>query len=72
MALVVTKFGGTSVGSPDRIRAVALRLISRKQAGDDVVAVVSAMGHVTDELVDLARQITPEPPDREMDMLLST
>jgi len=72
MALVVTKFGGTSVGSPDRIRAVALRLISRKRAGDDVVAVVSAMGHVTDELVDLARQITPEPPDREMDMLLST
>jgi aspartate kinase len=72
MALVVTKFGGTSVGSPDRIRAVARRLIARKQAGDSVVAVVSAMGHVTDELVDLARQITSEPPDREMDMLLST
>jgi aspartate kinase len=72
MALVVTKFGGTSVGSPDRIRAVAQRLIARKRAGDDVVAVVSAMGHVTDELVELARQITPEPPDREMDMLLST
>ena len=72
MALVVTKFGGTSVGSPDRIRAVARRLVARKQAGDDVVAVVSAMGHVTDELVDLARQITTEPPDREMDMLLST
>lgn len=72
MALVVTKFGGTSVGSPDRIRAVAQRLIERKQAGDDVVAVVSAMGHVTDELVDLARQITAEPADREMDMLLST
>ena len=72
MALVVTKFGGTSVGSPDRIRAVARRLIARKQSGDDVVAVVSAMGHVTDELVELARQITPEPPDREMDMLLST
>ena len=72
MALVVTKFGGTSVGSPDRIRAVARRLVARKRAGDDVVAVVSAMGHVTDELVDLARQITPEPCDREMDMLLST
>ena len=70
MALIVTKFGGTSVGSPDRIRAVAHRLIARKRAGDDVVAVVSAMGHVTDELVDLARQITSEPPDREMDMLL--
>jgi len=72
MALVVTKFGGTSVGSPERIRAVARRLIRRKQEGDSVVAVVSAMGHVTDELVDLAKQITDEPADREMDMLLST
>ena len=72
MALVVTKFGGTSVGSTDRIRAVADRLIARKLAGDDVVAVVSAMGHVTDELVELARDICDEPPEREMDMLLST
>ncbi len=72
MALVVTKFGGTSVGTTDRIKAVADRLIARKRAGDDVVAVVSAMGHVTDELVELARQINTAPPDREMDMLLST
>ncbi len=72
MALVVTKFGGTSVGSTERIRAVAQRLVARKRAGDDVVAVVSSMGHVTDELVELARDITPEPPEREMDMLLST
>jgi len=72
MAIVVTKFGGTSVGSPERIRAVARRLIARAQAGDKVVAVVSAMGHVTDELVELAKQITAEPDDREMDMLLST
>lgn len=72
MAVVVTKFGGTSVGTPDRIRAVAKRLAQRKRAGDDVVAVVSAMGHVTDELVALAREVCPEPPDREMDMLLST
>ena len=72
MAVVVTKFGGTSVGSTDRIRAVARRLVARKQAGDSVVAVVSAMGKVTDELVELARAITDEPPDREMDMLLST
>jgi len=72
MALVVTKFGGTSVGSTERIRAVADRLIARRQAGDTVVAVVSAMGHVTDELVSLAREICAEPPDREMDMLLST
>jgi len=72
MALVVTKFGGTSVGNTERIRAVADRLIARKKAGDSVVAVVSAMGHVTDELVSLAREICPNPPDREMDMLLST
>ncbi len=72
MAVVVTKFGGTSVGSTDRIRAVAQRLVARKSAGDSVVAVVSAMGHVTDELVELARQLCDEPPEREMDMLLST
>ena len=72
MPLVVTKFGGTSVGSPERIRAVADRLVARKRAGDDVVAVVSAMASVTDELVELAERICPEPPDREMDMLLST
>jgi aspartate kinase len=72
MAVVVTKFGGTSVGSTDRIRAVAQRLIARKQAGDSVVAVVSAMGHVTDELVELAAQLCEDPPEREMDMLLST
>ncbi|PKQ10303.1 MAG: aspartate kinase [Actinobacteria bacterium HGW-Actinobacteria-9] len=72
MALVVAKFGGTSVGTTERIKAVADRLIARKQAGDDVVAVVSAMGHVTDELVELARQLCPVPPEREMDMLLST
>lgn len=72
MALVVTKFGGTSVGSTERIRAVASRLVERKRAGDDVVAVVSAMGHVTDELVELARQLCVDPPEREMDMLLST
>lgn len=72
MALVVTKFGGTSVGSPERIKAVAQRLVARKESGDDVVAVVSAMGQMTDELVALAREVNAEPPDREMDMLLST
>ncbi|HZL04341.1 MAG TPA: aspartate kinase, partial [Coriobacteriia bacterium] len=54
MALVVQKYGGTSVGTTERIRAVARRLVDRRQADDDVVAVVSAMGHVTDELVALA------------------
>lgn len=72
MALVVTKFGGTSVGDAERILGVARRLVARKHSGDQVVAVVSAMGDVTDELVELAARISPEPPEREMDMLLAT
>ncbi len=72
MALVVSKFGGTSVGNTDRIRSVARRLVDRKIAGDRVVAVVSAMGDVTDDLVRLAEDISSEPPEREMDMLLAT
>ncbi len=70
--LAVMKFGGTSVGSVDRLMTVAHRLIARKESGDSVVAVVSAMGDVTDELTELASQITSDPPDREMDMLLAT
>ena len=72
MALVVTKFGGTSVGTSERILNVARRLIARQEAGDRVVAVVSAMGDVTDELLALAEQISDAPPEREMDMLLAT
>jgi len=72
MALLVAKFGGTSVASPERIQMVAKRLISIKQAGDDVVAVVSAMGKTTDELVGLAAALSKNPPAREMDRLLST
>jgi aspartate kinase len=72
MALVVTKFGGTSVGSTERIMNVARRLVARKEAGDHVVAVVSAMGDVTDELVAKANDICKEPSEREMDMLLAT
>jgi aspartate kinase len=72
MALVVTKFGGTSVGSTERIMSVAQRLIERQQQGDGVVAVVSAMGGVTDDLVALAEGISECPPEREMDMLLAT
>ena len=72
MALIVAKFGGTSVASPERIQMVAKRLIAIRQAGDDVVAVVSAMGKTTDELVGLARAISKNPPKREMDRLLST
>jgi aspartate kinase len=72
MALVVQKYGGSSVGTTDRIMAVARRLISAKERGDRVVAVVSAMGDVTDELLAKALAISAEPPEREMDMLLAT
>lgn len=72
MSLIVAKFGGTSVASPERIQMVAKRLIARRQAGHDVVAVVSAMGKTTDELVGLARALNDNPPAREMDRLLST
>ena len=72
MALIVAKFGGTSVASPERIQMVAKRLISIKQQGTDVVAVVSAMGKTTDELVGLAAALSKNPPAREMDRLLST
>ncbi len=72
MALIVQKYGGTSVGSAERIKAVASRVLTAKQAGHKVVAVVSAMGDTTDDLISLARQITNEPDEREMDLLLST
>jgi aspartate kinase len=72
VALIVQKYGGTSVASAERIRAVAERVARRKAAGDDVVAVVSAMGDTTDDLLKLARQISPHPDERELDMLLST
>ena len=72
MPLIVCKFGGTSVASPERIQMVAKRLIARKQAGNRVVAVVSAMGKTTDELVGLAAALNENPPAREMDRLLST
>jgi aspartate kinase len=72
MALVVQKFGGTSVADPQKILAAAKKAIARQQAGHQVVVVVSAMGHQTDVLVDLAKQISDRPSAREMDMLLST
>ena len=72
MALVVQKFGGTSVADAAKITAAARKAIARHEAGDRVVVVVSAMGHQTDVLVDLAKQISERPSAREMDMLLST
>lgn len=70
--LVVQKYGGTSVADADRIRHVAGRVIKRVRAGDQVVVVVSAMGNATDDLLDLALQVAPDPDARELDMLLST
>ncbi len=71
MALVVQKYGGSSVSDAERIRRVAERIVETKKAGNDVVVVVSAMGDTTDELLDLAKQVAPAPPAREMDMLLT-
>ncbi len=72
MRLVVQKFGGTSVANAERIMAAARRAIRAKQAGNQVIVVVSARGDTTDELIELAREISEQPPAREMDMLLST
>lgn len=72
MALIVQKFGGTSVGSVERIKAVAQRVFKAAKAGNSLVVVVSAMGKTTDGLVQLAREISAQPCQREMDMLLST
>ena len=71
VALVVQKYGGSSVADAERIRRVAERIVETKKQGNDVVVVVSAMGDTTDELLDLARQVCPAPPPRELDMLLT-
>ena len=70
--LIVQKYGGSSVANIERIKNVARRLVSYKKKGYDLVAVVSALGDTTDELIELASRISKEPPEREMDMLLST
>lgn len=72
MGLIVQKFGGTSVGSVEKIQNAANRAIAEKQKGHQVVVVVSAMGKSTDELVSLAKAISDQPSKREMDMLLAT
>ncbi len=74
MALIVQKYGGTSVGNPERIRNCARRILETQRAGNQVVAVVSAMSGVTDNLIKLAKEVSPErePIEREMDVLLST
>ena len=72
MSLIVQKYGGTSVGNPERIKNVARRVAEYKQQGHQLVVVVSAMSGVTDGLIKLAKEITPLPSEREMDMLLAT
>jgi aspartate kinase len=69
---VVMKFGGTSVADPEKIRAVAQRIATAREGGSRVVAVLSAMGQTTDELVALAHRVSPRPKPRELDMLIST
>src|SRR5208283_2639052 len=72
MALIVQKYGGTSVGNTDRIKNVARRVAEYRNRGDKVVVVVSAMSGVTDNLIKLAKEIMPLPSEREMDVLLAT
>lgn len=72
MSIVVQKYGGSSVSSPDKIREVANHIVKTKSMGDDVVVVVSAMGDTTDDLLSLAKKVSSNPPKREMDMLLSS
>lgn len=70
--LIVQKYGGTSVGDIERIKNVAKRIVETKRAGNDVVAVVSAMAGETDRLINLAYKLTPDPDLRELDVLIST
>jgi aspartate kinase len=71
VSLIVQKYGGSSVADADGIKRVAQRIVATRKAGHDVVVVVSAMGDTTDELMDLANEVSPLPPGRELDMLLT-
>ncbi len=72
MSLIVQKYGGSSVANAEKIMRVAQRVVRTKKAGNQVVVVVSAMGDMTDDLIDLSKQINADPEEREMDMLLAT
>ena len=72
MSLIVMKFGGSSVGTTERMQRVASRILERQREGNDIVVVVSAMGDTTDDLIDQSKELNPNPPAREMDMLLTT
>ena len=69
--MIVQKFGGSSVANAEKLQRVAERIVAAAQAANRVVVVVSAMGDTTDELIKLAESISPQPPEREMDMLVS-
>jgi len=70
--IIVQKYGGTSVATPEKIKGVAEKVVSTKRDNNEVVVVVSAMGKTTDNLIDLAHKIDSNPPERELDLLLST
>jgi len=72
VALIVQKYGGSSVATPGRIKKVADRIIKTKREGHRLVVVVSAMGDTTDKLIELMKRVNPDPPKRELDLLLST
>lgn len=72
MALIVQKYGGSSLATAEKIKRVAEKVVAEKRKGNKIIVVVSAMGKTTDNLINLANEITPEPPEKEMDMLLST
>jgi len=72
VALIVQKYGGTSVSTPERIKNVAKRIVTAKKKGNRLVVVVSAMGDTTDNLIELMKKVNPDPPKRELDLLLST
>ena len=71
MSLVVQKYGGSSVGDAEQIKRVAQRIVDARRDGNEVVVIVSAMGDTTDDLLDLAKQVSPLPTPRELDMLLT-
>jgi len=71
VSLIVQKYGGSSVADAESVKRVARRIVETSAAGNDVVVAVSAMGDTTDDLIDLAHEIGPEPPPRELDMLLT-
>ena len=72
MGIIFQKYGGSSLADAEKVKNVARRIVARKEQGNDMVVIVSAMGKTTDQLIELAHEITDDPEDREMDILMST